>query len=147
MILVGTLPRRLTHLGRQLLSALAFCGAARGARPAQECICHKPNRGSHRDKRSYEPLRFLRTSTVTSGTDPMMLSTWCRQTPRSKVPSPVHSPSLGETPCIPCATFSYRLLRSEEHTSELQSLRHLVCRLLLEKKMIEVVCDHLHRFA
>src|ERR1039458_1826840 len=26
------------------------------------------------------------------------------------------------------------LFRSEEHTSELQSLRHLVCRLLLEKK-------------
>src|SRR5437899_11815206 len=26
------------------------------------------------------------------------------------------------------------LWRSEEHTSELQSLRHLVCRLLLEKK-------------
>src|SRR5262245_64334566 len=29
---------------------------------------------------------------------------------------------------------SYRADRSEEHTSELQSLRHLVCRLLLEKK-------------
>src|SRR5262245_62913624 len=28
------------------------------------------------------------------------------------------------------------LERSEEHTSELQSLRHLVCRLLLEKKKI-----------
>src|SRR5437899_8362112 len=27
-----------------------------------------------------------------------------------------------------------RAQRSEEHTSELQSLRHLVCRLLLEKK-------------
>src|SRR5947199_7693384 len=27
--------------------------------------------------------------------------------------------------------------RSEEHTSELQSLRHLVCRLLLEKKQPE----------
>src|SRR5262245_64018153 len=27
-----------------------------------------------------------------------------------------------------------QILRSEEHTSELQSLRHLVCRLLLEKK-------------
>src|SRR5258705_4636770 len=26
------------------------------------------------------------------------------------------------------------IYRSEEHTSELQSLRHLVCRLLLEKK-------------
>src|SRR5258705_10135871 len=30
------------------------------------------------------------------------------------------------------------LLRSEEHTSELQSLRHLVCRLLLEKKKKDV---------
>src|SRR5437899_8100697 len=28
----------------------------------------------------------------------------------------------------------YNCARSEEHTSELQSLRHLVCRLLLEKK-------------
>src|SRR5437899_4253016 len=28
-------------------------------------------------------------------------------------------------------------VRSEEHTSELQSLRHLVCRLLLEKKKIQ----------
>src|SRR5947199_7289271 len=27
--------------------------------------------------------------------------------------------------------------RSEEHTSELQSLRHLVCRLLLEKKKVQ----------
>src|ERR1039458_10587452 len=29
---------------------------------------------------------------------------------------------------------SIRRMRSEEHTSELQSLRHLVCRLLLKKK-------------
>jgi len=28
--------------------------------------------------------------------------------------------------------------RSEEHTSELQSLRHLVCRLLLEEKKINI---------
>src|SRR2546422_5394943 len=28
----------------------------------------------------------------------------------------------------------YRVVRSEEHTSELQSRLHLVCRLLLEKK-------------
>src|SRR5258705_9948824 len=32
-----------------------------------------------------------------------------------------------------CGPFS-ECRRSEEHTSELQSLRHLVCRLLLEKK-------------
>src|SRR5205814_9610932 len=31
-------------------------------------------------------------------------------------------------------------VRSEEHTSELQSLRHLVCRLLLEKKKIKLIC-------
>src|ERR1035441_10891883 len=30
--------------------------------------------------------------------------------------------------------------RSEEHTSELQSLRHLVCRLLLEKKKSNCTC-------
>src|SRR5882724_13612610 len=33
--------------------------------------------------------------------------------------------------------------RSEEHTSELQSLRHLVCRLLLEKKKNLAGCDAL----
>src|SRR5258705_8453634 len=32
------------------------------------------------------------------------------------------------------ATLPAAVTRSEEHTSELQSLRHLVCRLLLEKK-------------
>src|SRR5262245_64672775 len=38
--------------------------------------------------------------------------------------------------------------RSEEHTSELQSLRHLVCRLLLEKKnknKTEKLSQHKHR--
>src|SRR5205809_2054130 len=34
-------------------------------------------------------------------------------------------------PCLDCAA---RGVRSEEHTSELQSRLHLVCRLLLEKK-------------
>src|SRR5258705_5985421 len=34
-------------------------------------------------------------------------------------------------------------VRSEEHTSELQSLRHLVCRLLLEKKKnMGTLCPH-----
>src|SRR5258705_8990305 len=33
-----------------------------------------------------------------------------------------------------CGAIAGRSKRSEEHTSELQSLRHLVCRLLLEKK-------------
>src|SRR5262245_63209946 len=38
----------------------------------------------------------------------------------------------GELPCDAGALMAFRG-RSEEHTSELQSLRHLVCRLLLEK--------------
>src|ERR1039458_1816395 len=45
-----------------------------------------------------------------------------------------------------------RYKRSEEHTSELQSLRHLVCRLLLEKKKnknkyitIDLRCDMNYR--
>src|SRR5438045_6940023 len=35
-------------------------------------------------------------------------------------------------------------LRSEEHTSELQSLRHLVCRLLLEKKKKNTNTRHIN---
>src|SRR5258705_3031588 len=35
--------------------------------------------------------------------------------------------------------------RSEEHTSELQSLRHLVCRLLLEKKKISPLINSTRR--
>src|SRR5438045_6100220 len=39
----------------------------------------------------------------------------------------------------PIHAYAFGLIhvRSEEHTSELQSLRHLVCRLLLEKKKQE----------
>src|SRR2546422_4249563 len=40
------------------------------------------------------------------------------------------------TSTVPCAARD--LSRSEEHTSELQSRLHLVCRLLLEKKKIHV---------
>src|ERR1039458_10677961 len=43
---------------------------------------------------------------------------------------PVVHQGEGRTPTLLCST---RRGRSEEHTSELQSLRHLVCRLLLEK--------------
>src|SRR6266508_3323931 len=34
----------------------------------------------------------------------------------------------------PCGSMALTVARSEEHTSELQSRGHLVCRLLLEKK-------------
>src|SRR5436853_1563064 len=37
------------------------------------------------------------------------------------------------------------VMRSEEHTSELQSLRHLVCRLLLEKKKNKMRVYHIQK--
>src|SRR5690349_23067303 len=39
-----------------------------------------------------------------------------------------------------CGTNAMRAIRSEEHTSELQSRRDLVCRLLLEKKKKKKYC-------
>src|SRR5258708_18479574 len=49
--------------------------------------------------------------------------------------------TLFRSQCLPCQTWrhmsfatSVERTRSEEHTSELQSPDHLVCRLLLEKK-------------
>src|SRR5438034_7232708 len=47
-------------------------------------------------------------------------------------PGQVHR-RLGDGPCVAVAAPS---VRSEEHTSELQSHSDLVCRLLLEKKKI-----------
>src|SRR3989449_6938321 len=41
---------------------------------------------------------------------------------------------LASTTCIPAPSAVVSVSRSEEHTSELQSRLHLVCRLLLEKK-------------
>src|SRR5215216_7891783 len=48
---------------------------------------------------------------------------------------PMGSPR--STPCFSSTSFAPRR-RSEEHTSELQSPDHLVCRLLLEKKKKEL---------
>src|SRR3712207_8988974 len=42
----------------------------------------------------------------------------------------------------PSRATSERPSRSEEHTSELQSRQYLVCRLLLEKKKIDLTVSH-----
>src|SRR5262245_65033859 len=52
--------------------------------------------------------------------------------PMGQGESPSAPSSTVVMPCAICVVASGS--RSEEHTSELQSLRHLVCRLLLEKK-------------
>src|SRR5437899_11463909 len=45
-----------------------------------------------------------------------------------------HLVLIGDRPLLRGDSYGCHVMRSEEHTSELQSLRHLVCRLLLEKK-------------
>src|SRR2546429_6182007 len=56
------------------------------------------------------------------------IQSWIRVEGRHCHPSPLCRRKIDE--CVPCSS----PLRSEEHTSELQSRLHLVCRLLLEKK-------------
>src|SRR2546425_7708701 len=49
----------------------------------------------------------------------------------------LHRPKLArkeQSPCLESSAAPCAATRSEEHTSELQSLAYLVCRLLLEKK-------------
>src|SRR3712207_6990922 len=62
------------------------------------------------------------------------------------------SPSAGSRPCTPkerptgcrpSPPVAFGPWRSEEHTSELQSRQYLVCRLLLEKKKIQLLCHTL----
>src|SRR2546425_834315 len=57
--------------------------------------------------------------------------------------SSLRNPRSSET-----ASFARRILRSEEHTSELQSLAYLVCRLLLEKKKKKkkIHYTHIHEY-
>src|SRR3712207_7341918 len=45
----------------------------------------------------------------------------------------------------PCCIGSRLLVRSEEHTSELQSRQYLVCRLLLEKKKNKIIIKTITR--
>src|SRR5204862_1947754 len=71
-------------------------------------------------------------------------TTLFRSDPERLVPNPARS--LKEGALAPWAgrdaTHFGQTLRSEEHTSELQSRRDLVCRLLLEKKKKKIRQHH-----
>src|SRR5262245_62932436 len=56
----------------------------------------------------------------------------CRRLPGPSGPASLAVPGSWRSQGLPAIL----TMRSEEHTSELQSLRHLVCRLLLEKKKL-----------
>src|SRR3989449_7756029 len=75
-----------------------------------------------------------RFSTDVPGSLPMRVppSSWMMVPPVAS-PYPCSAVGIGENTSPPISAISARK-RSEEHTSELQSRLHLVCRLLLEKK-------------
>src|SRR3989441_8864344 len=62
---------------------------------------------------------------------------------RTHVGAAARSPGVMDDDAVRAANQSHQLQlgphRSEEHTSELQSLAYLVCRLLLEKKKINII--------
>src|SRR3712207_635082 len=90
---------------------------------------------SPRSRRSSAPRRRCRCgpgiprrpASTTSGTAPPRCS------PRSRWP-PARSPRPAPTATVIRSSWP----RSEEHTSELQSRQYLVCRLLLEKKKVQI---------
>src|SRR2546425_8696729 len=72
---------------------------------------------------------FRRTATSTSG--PNTVSRCAATTRAASDDGRPHQPHTLPTASVEIES---RPVRSEEHTSELQSLAYLVCRLLLEKK-------------
>src|SRR2546422_7140482 len=76
---------------------------------------------------------LFRSSTVWAPT----ASRWASGSPRGRAAAPRWATTSGRR--SPCSG------RSEEHTSELQSRLHLVCRLLLEKKKKTRIDEHVHQ--
>src|SRR5207253_8836693 len=93
-----------------------------------------------------DPPRFLHSFPTRRSSDLVTPHTRERSSPaQSREPSPsvqTSAPRLSQAtrstrrkpPRNSCSPTSSSSARSEEHTSELQSRGHLVCRLLLEKK-------------
>src|SRR5258705_1530807 len=70
----------------------------------------------------------------TAASTPRTHPPWSQSTPRTpRIETPQHT-FPAPAPRFKRTKQRGAGARSEEHTSELQSLRHLVCRLLLEKK-------------
>src|SRR2546422_3507042 len=60
------------------------------------------------------------------------------RSPKNATSTPLMLSSRGGCSSVPPRARRARYSRSEEHTSELQSRLHLVCRLLLEKKKKQI---------
>src|SRR5262249_62062700 len=103
--------------------------------PASPLLLLQPP-APHRDLHSFptrrsSDLRSASTAAIRSFPAPTGSAPW----PRSvSPPRPLRSLRCGDTAPMRDRISPSTSARSEEHTSELQSLTNLVCRLLLEKK-------------
>src|SRR5439155_23568433 len=92
---------------------------------------------SYADHRALHSFPTRRSSDLPSGvtsrlpprlsSSPTAVGFCCSKAPTNWI-------GLGNPPAMMASTGGRLVSRSEEHTSELQSRGHLVCRLLLEKK-------------
>src|SRR5947208_2127294 len=74
-----------------------------------------------------------------------MVSPMCKSMPRARSSTLAVAPSWNRPMARrPVLSFLRREIRSEEHTSELQSPDHLVCRLLLDPSTTEIYTLSLH---
>src|SRR5690606_41399363 len=113
----------------------ASAAAAPDASP-MSATSHSTSIQNQRDARS-PSSRGIRRARYQAPSRPMAPSstTLARMMKPYGVHSPAQSPSPTIERAIPeTATTKNAAIRSEEHTSELQSRENLVCRLLLEKK-------------
>src|SRR2546430_3663748 len=119
------------------------CGKrCRRSSPSRERLSSNPNRprrpASPRQPRPPRPGHVPATP-APSRSDENSQKAW----PASNGTSPSwRERSPPATKRFKPAIKSWRVRRSEEHTSELQSQSNLVCRLLLEKKKIEETSCH-----
>src|SRR5690348_17830132 len=93
--------------------------------------CHSPDEHHHQQSSPTRRSSDLKTPTRSGGIN--RVSSGQASVVRKALPTPATT-RTGITCAIDCTTSAAAAARSEEHTSELQSPVHLVCRLLLEKK-------------
>src|SRR5687767_15260336 len=85
--------------------------------------------------RSRSPAPWIRCSRPAWAA---LVRSGCRRRAQRRVPV---EPSSLEIDRVTRVVKAPEIQRSEEHTSELQSLAYLVCRLLLEKKNKKIIID------
>src|SRR5215510_11074197 len=121
--------RRRTARGALLAAGVRRDASARQRRAAMIGPLWHPRR--RLPSEVARPPRFELATKVPIGWVLERLAAWLAHWERAELATPEIEIAIRG---LPHAFADYRIARSEEHTSELQSRGHLVCRLLLEKK-------------